>query len=512
VKRLMLVLLLLAAAVAQFGGGVRAQSDGGVLRAGLDVDAGTADPRLARDTSAFRLIEQVYDGLVALDPQLVAQPALAERWENPEPTTWIFSLRQGVTFHDGTPLTADDVVYTYTTILDEAFAAPYRNLYAPLTAVTAVDPATVEFTLAEPYAPFLNYMEMGIVPKHLAEDPAADLANNPVGTGPFKFVRWERNSSIELTANAEYWNGAPTLAGIEFFIIPDNTVRATALETGDLDLIHSPLSPQDVARLEETDGVVVTRQTALGYTYLNFNTADPILSDVNVRRAIAHLIDKTVIADEIYQGMDTPGISPLVPNTWWYADVPDQPFDPAIAADLFAQAGWTDSDGDGVLDKDGQALSIVLKTHSEDPNRIQAIEYIQNVLSQNGVDASVETTEWPTFFDSILNHNYQIGLIGWLRLVDPDYAMYDQFRCGGGNNFGGYCNPVVDDLLARGRAETDQAARAAIYQEVAAIVTDEVVYEVLLYQGYIVAARDTVTGFVPHPAGSWKSLAVTSLA
>lgn len=508
--RLLLILLVLLAAAAQFGGGVRAQSDG-VLRAGLDVDAGTADPRLARDTSAFRLVELVFDGLVVLDPQLVAQPALAESWENPDPTTWVFHLRDGVIFHDGAALTADDVVYTFTTLLDESFAAPYRGLYAPLTGVTALDPATIEFTLAEPYAPFLNYMEMGIVPRHLADDPAADFASNPVGTGPFTFVNWQRNSSIELTANAEYWNGAPTLAGVTFFIIPDNTVRATALETGDLDLIHSPLSPQDLTRLEETDGVVVTQQTALGYTYLNFNTADPILSDVNVRRAIAHLIDKNVIADEIYQGMDAPGISPLVPNTWWYAEVPDQVFDPAVAAELFATAGWTDSDGDGVLDKDGQSLSIVLKTHSEDPNRIQAIEYIQNVLSQNGVDATVETTEFPTFFDSILNHDYQIGLIGWLRLVDPDYAMHEQFRCDGGNNYGGYCNPLVDELLAQGRAETDQAARAEIYQEVARIVTDEVVYEVLLYQGYIVATRDNVTGFVPHPAGSWKSLREVSL-
>jgi peptide/nickel transport system substrate-binding protein len=354
-------------------------------------------------------------------------------------------------------------------------------------------------------------MDMAIVPQHIAEDPAKDFANNPVGTGPFTFVSWERNSSIELTANADYWNGAPKLDGVTFFVIPDNTVRATALETGDLDLIHSPLSPQDVERLKETEGVVVSQQTALGYTYLNFNTADPILSDVNVRRAIAHLIDKTIIADEIYQGMDTPGISPLVPNTWWYAEVPDQAYDPEAAAALFAEAGWTDSDGDGILDKDGQKLTIVIKTHSEDPNRIQAIEFIQNVLSQNGVDASVETTEWPTYFDSVLNHNYQIGLIGWLRLVDPDYAMYDQFRCGGGNNFGQYCNPAVDELLKRGRATMDQAERAAIYQEVAAIITDEVVYEVLLYQGYIVATQDNVTGFVPHPAGSWKSLREVSL-
>jgi peptide/nickel transport system substrate-binding protein len=426
-------------------------------------------------------------------------------------TTWVFHLRDGVTFHDGTPLTADDVVYTFETVLDESFGAPYRSLYTPITGVAARDAQTVEFTLSESYAPFLSYMDLAIVPKHLAADPAADFANQPIGTGPFSFVKWERNSKIELTANPDYWGGPPKLAGVTFFIIPDNTVRATALETGDLDLIHSPLSPQDVARLKDTDGVTVTEQTALGYTYLNFNTADPILADVNVRRALAYLIDKQTISSEIYQDMDKPGQSPLVPGTWWYTDIPGQAFDPAKAAELFAAAGWADSDGDSILDKDGQKLTIVLKTHSEDPNRIQAIEYLQNVFSQNGIDASVETTEWPTYFDSIINKNYQIGLIGWLRLVDPDYAMYDQFRCGGASNFGGYCNPKVDDLLKKGRTTTDQAERAAIYQEVARIVVDEVVYSVLLYQGYIVATRDNVSGFVPHPAGSWKSLATTSL-
>jgi peptide/nickel transport system substrate-binding protein len=510
-KHLLVTLFLVSAFATALIAPARAQ-DGDVLRAGLDVDAGTGDPRLARDTSAFKIVDLVFDGLVALDPTLAPQPALATSWENPDPTTWVFHLRDGVAFHDGSPLTAEDVVYTFTTVLDESFAAPYRGLYTPITSVTALDEVTVEFKLSEPYAPFLNYMDMGIVPQAIASDPAKDFANNPVGTGPFTFVSWERNSKIELTANADYWNGAPALAGVELFIIPDNTVRATALETGDLELIHSPLSPQDVSRLKETDGVSVSEQTALGYTYLNFNTQDPILSDVNVRKAIAHLVDKQTISAQIYEGMDIPGKSPLVPNTPWYGDVTDQPYDPAAAQELFAAAGWTDSDGDGILDKDGQKLTIVLKTHSEDPNRIQVIEYLQNVFSENGIDASVVTTEWPTFLDAVLNHDYQISLIGWLRLIDPDYAMFEQFRCGGGNNWGQYCNPALDELLKQGRATADPAVRAELYQQAAQIVVDDVVYCVLLYQGYIVATRDNVAGFVPHPTGSWKSLETTSLS
>ncbi|HEY7035373.1 MAG TPA: ABC transporter substrate-binding protein [Thermomicrobiales bacterium] len=509
-KRLLLVLVLLALTAVPLGTRVHAQSNG-VLRAGLDVDAGTGDPRLMNDTSAFRMSELVFDGLVVLDQTLVPQPALATSWDNPDPTTWVFHLRQGVKFHDGSDLTADDVVYTFQSILDPNFAAPFRTLYAPITSVTATDPQTVTFKLSEAYAPFLSYMDMAIVPKHIASDASKDFANHPVGTGAFKFVSWERNSKIELTANPDYWGGAPKLAGVTLFIIPDNTVRATALETGDLDLIHSPLSPQDVAHLKGVDGVTVSEQTALGYTYLNFNTKDPILSDVKVRQALAHLVDKKTISQEIYQGMDKPGKSPLVPGTWWYADVPDQAYDPAAAAQLLTEAGWA-KNADGIYEKDGKKLTIVLKTHSEDPNRIQVVEYLQNVFKENGIDASVVTTEWPTYIAAVQKADYQIALIGWLRLIDPDYAMFDQFRCGGGLNWGGYCDPAIDEALKEGRASSDQAKRAEAYQQVAKTVVDQVVYDVLLYQGYIVVTRNNVSGFVPNPSGSWKSLLVTSLS
>lgn len=489
----------------------RAVAQSATMRIGLDVDAGTGDARLANDTSARRLVDLVYDGLVLLDAQLNPQPALAESWETPDDTTWVFTLRSDVTFHDGEAFTADDVVYTFETVLDEDFAAPYRSLYTPIASITAVDPRTVEFKLSEPYAPFLAYMEFGIVPQHLGEDESHDLGQSPVGTGPFRLTNWARNSEIQFEAFGDYWGGAPSLETVTFFIIPDNTVRATALETGDLDLIHSPLSPQDLDRLRSIDGITVEEQTALGFTHLIFNTTDPTLSDVNVRRAIAHLVDKETIASEIYQGMDMPGESPLVPNTWWYSEIQDQPFDPEVAAELFAEAGWEDSDGDGVLEKDGTRLTLVLKTHSEDPNRIQAITYLQNLFAQNGIEATVETAEWPTFRESVTVQDFQIAMLGWLSLVDPDRAMYNQFLCEGASNDGRYCNPAVDELLMQGRSTANQEERVGIYQEAAQIVVDEVAYSVVLYQGYIVAHQSNVTGFVPHPSGSFKSLRDVSL-
>ncbi|MBW7884988.1 MAG: ABC transporter substrate-binding protein, partial [Caldilineaceae bacterium] len=243
-----------AAAPAETGAAPAAPTTGGVLRIGLDVDAGTGDPRLARDTSAFRLRELVFDGLVEVQPDYSPMPSLALSWENPDDLTWIFKLRQGVKFHNGDELTAADVKYTFDTILDESFASPSRSFFIPITAVDVIDDYTVQFTLDQPYGPFLSYLTMGIVPKSVAEADPEGFANSPVGTGPFKFVEWKRGDSITLEANDDYWNGRPKLDGIEIKVVPDNSARVVALEAGDLDLAQSPLSPQDVKRMETTAG------------------------------------------------------------------------------------------------------------------------------------------------------------------------------------------------------------------------------------------------------------------
>src|SRR3990170_3061240 len=369
---------------------VGAAPGGPVLRVGMDVDAGTLDPRLANDTTARRVIEQVYDGLVELDPELRVQPALAESGTEVSPTVWVFRLRRNVRFHDGTPLTAADVVFTYQTILDPAFPPPSRALSPPISKIEPADNDTaVRITLTAPYAPLFKYLDMGIVSKRAVEQLGAEYATRPIGTGPFRFVSWQRNSRIVLEPNAGYWKGAPKLAQVVFNIIPDNTTRAAALEAGDVDLIHSPLSPQDVGRLKGNSRLTVTEMTGLGITYLNMNTADPVMRDVRVRRALAHLIPQQTIVKQIYRSMDVPASSILLP-AWAgiFTDEITQPgHDITRAKALLAEAGWTDSNRDGGLDRGGQRLSLVIRTHSEDPNRIQVVELLLSILRSSGVDA-----------------------------------------------------------------------------------------------------------------------------
>ncbi|HXF83712.1 MAG TPA: ABC transporter substrate-binding protein [bacterium] len=504
---LLIVAVALAAALP-----ARGAPAGGVLRVGLDVDAGTLDPRLANDTTARRVIEQVFDGLVELDPQLRVRPALAESWTQVSPTVWVFKLRRNVKFHDGSPLTAADVAFTYTTILDPALRAPLRGLYTPISRVEAVDNETVRFTLSAPYAPLLKYADIGIVPKAVVERAGAEFAARPVGTGPYKFVSWQRNSRITLEANPEYWKGRPRLSQVVFNIIPDNTTRAAALESGDVDLIHSPLSPQDVARLKTSNRLRVTEMTGLGITYLNMNMADPIIREARVRRALAHLIPQRTIVRQIYREMDRPATSVLLP-AWSgvYTEEIAQPgHDIARAKALLAEAGWTDSNGDGVLDRGGQRLTITLRTHSEDPNRVQVVELLLSILRSFGVDARVEITEFPGLLQALLSGNYQVVLVGWLGLVDPDRGMYNQFHSKGSQNWGKYANPRVDALLEEGRQKADPNERARIYREVARIIATDLPYYVLTYQGYIVAVNRRVEGFTPIPSGSFRALWATT--
>lgn len=510
----LLIVVLLAACSGNDNGGTGGGGDAGVdteeassnlIRVGLDVDPGTMDPRLSNDTSASRVAEIVFDGLVELDEELTPQPALAESWENPDDTTYVFHLRDDVTFHDGEPFTADDVKYTYDSILDESYNAPYRSLYTPIESVNVIDEHTVEIITSEPYAPLFSYLNIGIVPEHLGDEEG--FANNPVGTGSYEMVDWRRGSEIHFEANADYFRGAPATDEVIYYIIPDNTTRVSALEAGDIDLLQSPVSPQDIDRIVADDRFTVDQGTGLGHTYLNFNFDDSIIQEEEVRIAISHAVNKESIANDIYEGMDEPGASPILPSSWAFSeDVTGYEYNPELAMSILEEAGWVDEDGDGIRERDGEQLTIVLKTHTEDPNRMQAAEYLQFELQAIGVNVSVETQEWPSFQESMQTGDFQIALLGWLNLVDPDRAMYNQFHSAGGSNYGNYDNPEVDELLELGRSTIDQDERADIYAEAAKTVIDEVSYNVVLYQGHIVMHRNELEGFTVHPGGYFNSL------
>jgi peptide/nickel transport system substrate-binding protein len=501
--RYLLLLLLLATACVDGPEADRAATRG--LRLGADVDAETLDPRLMRNTTSYRVVNLIYDGLVELDPSLEPQPSLARSWETPEDTVWIFHLRPGVRFQDGTALTADDVVYTFESILDPVTQARFRTLYEPIASIVALDSLTVRLDLSEPYAPLLGYLDVGIVPRRYVER-GGNLSSAPVGTGPMRLASWIRGTEIRMEAFRDHWRGPPAVSEFTFVIVADNTARAQAFEAGDLDLVQSPLSPQDIRRLASDDGSRAALTDGVAVTYLNFNVAFELLADPRMRRALAMMVDQRTIVDVIYEGVDRVATSVLLPGSWAYTDRVRQPsFDPTRAGDLLKEMGWRDSDGDGFLDRNGRTLSLELSTHAEDPNRIQAVEFLQSTLRENGVDARVSVTSWPAFFADVQEGRHEIALLGWTNIVDPDRLLYTQFLTDGDLNYGRYSNAEVDRLLVSARASLDRDLRARAYAQAAEILADEVPYFVLSYQGYHLFHRPDLV-LEPDPRGYMRSL------
>ncbi len=477
------------------------------IRIGTDVDAQSLDPRTQRDTTAFRINNLVYSGLVQLDASLKPVPDLALRWEQKDPRTWVFTLRRDASFHDGKPVTPADVVYTYTTILDPKLNARFRSLYEPIATVQAISPDAVKFALKTPYAPLLSYLDLGIVPKHLAAG-GHDLSIAPVGSGPFRFVRWDRGSKIMLAAFDGYFGGRAKIDAVEIVVVPDNTARAQALEAGDLDLINSPLSPQDIQRLRKDKGFNYLGMPGISINYLNFNCRNHVLADAGVRRAVAMLVDQDTIVNQIYGGIDTPATSLLIPSlSWSYTAAIRQPaYDPPKAKQSLAALGWKPGP-DGVMTKAGQRLGITLSTHSEDPSRVQTVEFLQNVFRQSGIDAKVKIADWPAFIGNTSNGNYDLAFFGWTMLVDPDRAMFSQLSSGGSLNFGHYSSPELDKSLAAGRAESDLAKRASAYQAAARILVRDMPYDVVAYAGFHVFFSQRLTGFSTDARGFLRGLA-----
>lgn len=493
-------------ASAPTGGSSTTPVYGGTLRLAIPVDAGTLDPRLAQDTSAYAVDSLIFNGLVSINNSLKPVPGLATSWTEKTPTTWIFNLRHGVRFSNGQQFTAADVVYTFDSLLSKQLNAPHAQLYAPIAAVTAHGSYQVEFKLSQPYAPLLSYMNMGIVPTTAAHD--AHFATQPIGTGPFELQSWQRGAVIKLQRNPYYFGKKPYLKQINFYVMPNNTAQVNGLKSGSLNMITSPLPPQDVVSLRAQHSFRVQQETGLGVIYLNLNLRNPILKDPVVRQALSMLVNRSGIANEFYKGIDTPAATMLIPGTWAYdPSLKAPPFSPSAAANLLAHDGWH-KNGQGILTKHGKELSLTLSTYT-DPNRVHILTYLQNVLQQVGIKAQVVQSDWPTFIGNVMAHKYQVALIGWLDLVDPDKAMYEQFTTGGSFNWEGYANPTVNRLLTQARQVSAVSTRKALYDQASAIILRQNPYIVIADQGWVVITQRRVHGFISNRTGSMRSLAQT---
>ncbi len=485
---------------------------GGTLVFASPIEPGSMDPRLQNDTAAFRINELVFNGLTTIDQNLEPQPDLAEKIDQPDPQTYVFTLRKGVKFHDGTDMTADDVKATYDTMLNPDFKSPRRALYDAINSVDVVDKYTVKFNLKYPFSALLVFLDHGIVPKALADNPNSNLAANPVGTGPFKFSQWIKQDRIELTAFSDYFKGAPNIEKFTFRIIPDLNAEVVGVETGEIQLLGNvgPPNARDTKRLQDTPkaGVKVLSTTAPGYTYVNLNLAKPVLADKNVRQALAYLTDRETIIKTIYAGISKPGCSPLSPGTWaWDASIQCITYDTAKAASLLDAAGWKMGPDGKTRVKDGQPLRISLRTHTADDQRAQVAEFLQNSWKSAGIDVEVQpAVQFAALQDLLVKGDYDAIIVGWVSLSDPDRAMYRSFQSASPSNWGKYKNAEVDKLLEDARKISARPDRKKLYLQAANMVVQDAPYIFFEDQAYVNLVRDNLQGYILNPSGNIKSV------
>ncbi len=474
-------------------------------------DASNLLPVLAADASSSEINARVYSGLVRYDKNLEIEGDLAESWEiSDDNLTFTFHLRRDVRFHDGAPFTAEDVLFTFQTYIDPTVPTAYGERYRQVETAEVIDPYTFRVTYREPLSTALISWGFGIMPKHLLEGvdiTQSPLQRAPIGTGPYRFVEWRAGERIVLEANHDYWEGRPYIHRILYRIIPDLSTMFLELQGGGLD--YMGLTPLQYAR--QTDTLAFQRRfnkfryPSFAYTYLGYNLRRPMFADVRVRQALSYAINEQELIDGVLLGLGQPANGPFKPDTWVHnPNVRTYEYNPQKALELLAEAGWTDSTGDGWLDKDGQRFSFVIMTNQGNDQRIKSGEIIQRRLREVGIDVRLRVMEWASFLKEFVNPgNFDAIIMGWTIPIDPDpFDVWHSSKTRPGElNFIGFNNPEVDALLERGRRTLDQDERARIYHRFQEILAEEQPYTFLYVPDALPVVGARFRGVEEAPAG-----------
>lgn len=497
-KRLVQILVLIVA-LALLALPTLAQDNPNVLILARSSDATGLDPHTQTAFGSFRLLEQIYEPLVELDPNLNLVPGLAESWEfSADGLTLTFHLRQGVKFHDGSAMTSADVIASFTRILDEATGAAARANYTSIASMAAPDDYTVVFTLAQPDAPILAAMasvNAAIVPEEMAK--SGDFSSKAVGTGPFMLTNWTPDQTTTLTANPDWWGDGPYVDGIEVRIIPDETSILAALRAGTVDFAQ--LNDPTVATLLIGDpNIQLNKVGSLSYHVLQLNPARPPLDKLEVRQAISCAIDRQEVLDTALLGEGTvtgPVTSPAftVPTDELFCYTKDV----AKSKELMAQAGLSD----------GFTLHVMAAT-GEPPTAVNEATNIQAQLAEIGITVEIEPLENSVYVDRWLAGDFDAAIALNGGRPDP-YTMYARYFTKAGNlqKVSNFADDTLDSLLQQGRVETDPAKRLEIFTQFQKLITEDAPW-VWLYNGYNYSAQQPyVSGFVPNPTDSLLTLA-----
>tara|TARA_R100000365_G_C2739532_1_gene68330 strand:+ start:155 stop:1708 length:1554 start_codon:yes stop_codon:yes gene_type:complete len=488
---------------------VVAQTPPNVLIVGQIAEPQSLDPQVSTAVNDFRILVNIYDGLVRYaDGTLEVEPALATDWTiSDDGLTYTFNLREGVTFHDGTPFNAEAVKFNFDRMLDEDH--PYYDTgpfplsfnFSAVDSVNVIDEHTVEFVLTEPFAPFLSnlaYPTGLIVSPQGVMDNVDDYGRNPSGTGPYRFVEWQSNTRVVVEANPDYWDGAPALEAVVFRPITDANTRVAEMLSGGIDVMVE-VPPDNVSQFEEDSAFEVYEQAGPHVWYVMLNAQYGPFADKLVRQAANYAVNKDALVNDILQGTATVSDSPIAPAfNWAYnEDLEPYPYDPDMAEQLLSEAGvdnpevtfYVTEGGSGMLDP------ITMGTA------------IQADLEAVGFDVTIETYEWNTFLGIVnpgLGEDVDMAEMAWMT-NDPDVLPFLTLRTNawpeaGGFNSSYYSNEEVDELLEAARVETDIEARGDLYKQMQEIVYEDAPWIFVANWQQNAVTTEAVEGFSLQPS------------
>jgi peptide/nickel transport system substrate-binding protein len=467
------------------------------------------DPRIGTDAQSERIGELIFEGLLRRDENFKLQPRLAESWEISDPLTYLFHLRRGVRFHDGRPMTSADVKWTLDSMLNGGVRSAKTSAYRYIDRIEAPDDFTVIIRLKEPYAALLWNLSdgaIGIVPAGSGEE----LAQHPIGTGPFRFVSQAQDREVVLERNDQYWGKSAGLARVRFNVVPDATTRALELRKGSADVEIDALPGDMVVALARQPQLLVERAPGTGYQYLAMNLRDPILKDVRVRQALAYATDRQPILHYLWHDMARPANSVLPPQSWAYdSHAKVYPYDAAKARQLLDEAGYPAGPG-------GVRFHLTMKTSTDESTRLLCA-VLQQQLRQVGIALDIRSYEFATFYADVVRGAFQLYSLRWVggSNQDPDIfenafdsASFAPRRA----NRGYYSNPEVDRLIAEARRSVDLSQRAAAYDRIQEILNEDLPYVNLWWADNVLVHTRRLENVRLSPDGSYGFLRDATLA
>jgi len=484
-----------------------------VIIFGKAKDAVTLDPADATDGESSAVLVNIFEPLLRFQHESTqVEPALAESWTiSDDKLTWSFTLREGVQFHDGTPLTAEAVKFNYERQQDPNNPWRFKGkfeywhlFFESVDSIEARDERTVVFHLNRADATFLTNLalfNMGLSSPSAIQKYGEDYFKHPVGTGPYYLDRWVRNEKILLKRFEPYWGEAPRIDRLIYKPVPDNAVRLLELEVGSIDVLDG-INPDDVPRIRKNPDLELLTQPGLNVGYMAMNTLKKPYDQRDVRLAINHAINKEALVKAFFAdgSLGTTAKNPMPPTIWGYNDqVQPHEFNPQKARELLAKAGFPKGFSTELW------VMPIARPYMPQPQRIA--EAIQADLKAVGITSKIVTYEWGTYLDKISGGEHELALMGWIGdNGDPDNFLYtlldkNNTKIGSAANYAFYRDDAVHELLGKAQKIYDQAERTQLYEQAQVLIHADAPWVPLFHSTQMMATRKGVEGFFLHPVG-----------